>query len=83
MHPCALELHTVFGFLNTPGVRPQVQLNYHELLTFFRKRAPPGLEPAISRVTDERLYQLGYHNWVPNCPKFTLYIPHFENFEIC
>ena len=23
-HACALELHTVFGFLSTPGVQPQV-----------------------------------------------------------
>ena len=32
--------------------RPQVQLNHHEEIGVFCKRAPPGIEPAISRVTD-------------------------------
>ena len=50
MHACALELHTVFGFSGTPGVQPQVNFKYHEEIGVFCKRAPPGFEPAISRM---------------------------------
>ena len=82
-HPCALELQPFFGFLKPQWGFIEVNFKYHEEISFFRKRAPLGLEPAMSRVTVERLYQSGYHNWVPNCPKFTLFIDKVEHFKIC
>ena len=53
IHPCALELHPFFGYLNTPGVLPQVNFKYHEIMKFYCKSAPPGIEPAIPRIAGE------------------------------
>ena len=33
----------------------QVNFKYHEIIKFFRKNAPPGIDPAISRVGSERI----------------------------
>ena len=53
--PCALELYPVFGFLKSPGDQVQVNFKYHEEIGVFCKNGRPGLEPAISRVVDERI----------------------------
>ena len=49
----------------------QVNFKYHEIMKFFRKNAPPGIEPAIPQVGDECLnhsaIQSGLAKWQKLC----------------
>ena len=63
----------------------QVNFKYHEIMKFFRKNAPPVIEPAIPQVGDECLnhsaIQSGLAKWQKLCT-FIVFAKKTQIFEI-
>ena len=60
----------------------QVNFKYHEIIKFFRKNAPPGIDPAIPWVGGECLIHWATESGLSNCQKLCNFIVHAKKTQI-